>query len=249
MDNYLTTEISGSTAVIRLNFPHLNAVNQNLIDNLYNCLSELEENQNIKVIIVIGTEKAFSSGLDLKETLNRNTRQAVTDDFINKKWEKLSECRVPVIAAVSGYTLGAGLELALMCDIVVSSDTAIFGQPEIKFGMIPGLGATQRLARLIGWQKTSAICLTGEFFNSAQALNFGIVIKIAPYTELISSALELAKKIDAQPKSALIAAKQAIKSAQETTLSQGIALERQLFYNLLSLEDKERRIRRFLAKK
>ncbi|MDR1031633.1 MAG: enoyl-CoA hydratase/isomerase family protein [Holosporales bacterium] len=249
MSAYLTTEISGSTALIRLDFPHLNAVNQALIEKLNSSLCSLEKNPNIKAIVVTGTDKAFSVGLDLKEALKMDFQQAVANDFISKEWGQLSECRVPVIAAVSGYTLGAGLELALMCDIIISSDTTVFGQPEIKFGIIPGLGATQRLTRLIGRQMASVMCMTGEFINSAQALEYGITAKTVPCSKLISSALDMAKKISANPRSALIMAKQAIKAAQETTLTQGMALERQMFYSLLSSPDKNRLIKQFLSKK
>jgi enoyl-CoA hydratase len=249
MSAYLTTEVSGSAALIRLDFPHLNAVNQELIEKLNGNLCSLEKNSNTKVIVITGTDKAFSVGLDLKEALKMDFQQAVADNFISKEWMRLSECRIPVIAAVSGYALGAGLELALMCDIIISSDTAVFGQPEIKFGMIPGLGATQRLTRLIGRQMASVMCMTGEFINSAQALEYGIATKIVPHSELISSALDMAKKISINPKSALIMAKQAIKATQETTLAGGIALERQMFYSLLSSPDKNRLIKQFLSKK
>ncbi|MDR1365530.1 MAG: enoyl-CoA hydratase/isomerase family protein [Holosporales bacterium] len=249
MKAYLTTEISGNAAMIRLNFPHLNAVNQGLIEKLNSCLCDLEKNPNIKVVIITGTDKAFSVGLDLKEALKMDSQQAIADDFISKEWERLSECRIPVIAAVSGYTLGAGLEFALMCDVIISSDTAVFGQPEIKFGMIPGLGATQRLTRLTGRQIASVMCMTGEFISSAQALEYGIAAKVVPGSELISGAFDIAEKISANPKSALIMAKQAIKATQETTLAQGMALERQMFYSLLSSSDKNRLMKQFLSKK
>ncbi len=244
----INIEISGHVALVRIIFPNLNAINTALIEKLYETIVNIENNENINLIVLTGHEKAFSSGLDLREAHKHDCSTAMTSNFINDKWHYLANCKIPVIAAVSGYALGAGLEMALMCDMIVASDSAVFGQPEIKYGLIPGMGATQRLARLIGWQRASYICLTGDFFNSAQALDFGIINKIVPYSELISSSLELGKKIGLNSRIALMSAKKCIKNAQEQPLSQGMALERQMFYNLLSSKDKQDKVEEFLSK-
>src|SRR5437868_11122930 len=223
----ILTETRDRVGVIRLNRPQrLNALNGALAKELSAALFAFDSDPAIGCIVVTGNEKAFAAGADIGAMAEWDYQKVYGDDYITKDWDDIRRVRKPVIAAVAGYALGGGCELAMTCDIIIAADTARFGQPEITIGTIPGSGGTQRLTRAVGKAKAMEMCLTGRMMDAAEAERSGLVSRIVPAAELIDEALKVAGKIAAMSRPAVLMAKEAVNRAYETTLAEGIRFER-----------------------
>ncbi len=243
-------ETSAGVGVITLNRPQsLNALCVSLIDELGRALDSLEADPEIGCIIITGSEKAFAAGADIKEMQNKTYMQAYQEDFITRGWERISTVRKPVIAAVAGYALGGGCEVAMMCDIIIAADSAKFGQPEITIGTIPGSGGTQRLTRFVGKSKAMDLCLTGRMMDAEEAERAGLVARVVPAAELMSEAMKVASKIAALSHPVVMMAKEAVNRAYETTLSEGVRFERRLFHSTFATEDQKEGMSAFVEKR
>lgn len=235
--------------IITLNRPEaLNALSADLIRDLKLALETCETDPDIHCVILTGSEKVFSAGADLKEIQGKTSREVSQNDFI-KDWEKVSTFPKPIIAAVSGYALGGGCEIAMMCDFIMASDTAKFGQPEITLGTMPGAGGTQRLTRLIGKAKAMELCLTGRIIDVQEAQEIGLVNRVVPLEEWREETLKVAQKIASYSLPVLMKIKESIEQAFETPLSEGLKFERQLFHSTFDLEDQKEGISAFLEKR
>lgn len=246
----LITEIEGHVATITLNRPDaLNAFNNQLMDELTKALDTFEAAKDIGCIIITGSSKAFAAGADIKEMRELSYMDAYYHDFITRNWERAAKCRKPVIAAVAGYALGGGCELAMMCDFILAADNAKFGQPEITLGVSPGAGGTQRLTRFIGKSKSMEMCLTGRMMDAEEAERCGLVSRIVPVDDLLAEAKEVARKIAAMPRAAAMLTKEMVNAAYETPLSHGITFERRLFHSLFATEDQTEGMEAFVEKR
>jgi enoyl-CoA hydratase len=240
----------GAVGLITLNRPQaLNALSAALIRDLGAALDELESDDAIGAIVITGSEKAFAAGADIKEMASRSYMDVYLSDFITKGWERVGGCRKPVVAAVAGFALGGGCEIAMMCDTIIAADTAKFGQPEITIGTIPGSGGTQRLTRAVGKAKAMEMCLTGRMMDAAEAERSGLVSRVVPAAELIAEALKVASKIAAMSRPAVLMAKEAVNRAYETTLAEGIRFERRLFHSTFATEDQKEGMAAFIEKR
>jgi enoyl-CoA hydratase len=245
----IIVETKGKVGLITLNRPEaLNALNAQLIAEMGKALDTFEADKTIGCIVLTGSEKAFAAGADIKEMQSKTYMEAYKDNFL-ADWERITHCRVPVIAAVAGYALGGGCELAMMCDFIIAADTAVFGQPEINLGVIPGAGGTQRLTRLVGKSKAMEMCLTGRNMKAEEAERAGLVSRILPAGELVAEALKVADKIASFSKPAVYMAKEAVLRANETTLAEGIRFERRLFHSLFATEDQKEGMQAFVEKR
>ncbi len=223
----LLIETHGGAGLVRLNRPTaLNALNAQLIGELEEALSAFEADASIGCIVLTGSEKAFAAGADIKEMREKNFVDAFLGDFI-ARWEAVSRVRKPILAAVGGFALGGGCELAMMCDFILAADTAQFGQPEIKLGVIPGAGGTQRLTRAIGKAKAMELCLTGRFMGAEEAERAGLVARIVPAHDLVPEAIKTAQTIASMSLPAALSAKEAVNRAFETTLAEGVRFRAQ----------------------
>jgi len=244
------TEIREDIIIATLNRPEaLNALNDDLMDELSKVVDQYEENTNLKCLILTGSEKAFAAGADIKQMQPKSYMDVYKEDFITRNWERISRCRKPTIAAVSGYALGGGCELAMMCDFMVASESAKFGQPEINLGILPGAGGTQRLTRFIGKAKTMDLCLTGRMMDAEEAERAGLVARIVPIENLREEALNAAKSIAAMSHMATMVTKESINRAYETTLSEGIRFERRMFHASFATEDQKEGMAAFAEKR
>jgi enoyl-CoA hydratase len=242
-------ETHGSVGLIRLNRPHaLNALSAALMADLDAALEAFEADPAIGAIVLTGSEKAFAAGADIKEMQDKTFAEAFLDDFI-AKWERLTRVRKPVVAAVAGFALGGGCEIAMMCDFILAADTAKFGQPEIKLGVIPGAGGTQRLTRAVGKAKAMEMILTGRMMDAEEAERSGLVSRVLPAASLIEEAVKVAGSIAALSRPAVFAAKEAVNRAYETTLAEGIRFERRIFHSLFATEDQKEGMRAFAEKR
>ncbi len=240
----------GAVAIVTLNRPQaLNALSAALIADLGAALDELEADAAIGAIVITGSEKAFAAGADIKEMAGRSYMDVYLADFITKGWERITTCRKPIVAAVSGFALGGGCEIAMMCDTIIAADTAKFGQPEITIGTIPGSGGTQRLARFVGKAKAMDMCLTGRMMDAAEAERSGLVSRLVPAAQLMDEALKLAGKIAEQSRPIVMMAKEAVNRAFETSLSEGIKFERRLFHSTFATEDQKEGMAAFIEKR
>jgi len=245
----IIVETHGKVGLIRLNRPQaLNALNAALTGEVNAAIAAFEANTTIGAIVITGSEKAFAAGADIKEMRDKTYMDVFFHDFVGA-WETLKSARKPVIAAVAGFALGGGCEVAMMCDFIIAADTAKFGQPEIKLGIIPGIGGTQRLARYVGKAKAMDLILTGRMMDAAEAERCGLAAKVFPARELEAEALKLAGAIAAMSRPAVLATKESINRAYETTLSEGMVAERRLFYGLFSTEDRREGMAAFLEKR
>ena len=236
--------------VITLNRPQaLNALNDQLMDELGQALLAFDADAAIGCILVTGSEKAFAAGADIKEMQPKGFIDMFSSDFAAIGGDRLARCRKPTIAAVSGYALGGGCELAMMCDIIIAADTAKFGQPEITLGTIPGIGGTQRLTRAIGKSKTMDLCLTGRMMDAAEAERSGLVSRVVPADQLMGEAMAAAEKIASMSQPAAAMAKEAVNRAFETPLSEGLNVERNLFHATFALEDRSEGMAAFIEKR
>ena len=246
----LLTDVEDGVAVITLNRPEqMNAFNNQMMDELTDVLNGFEADKHIGCIIITGSRKAFAAGADIKEMRDQSYIDAYYADFITSNWERTSQCRKPVIAAVAGYALGGGCELAMMCDFILAGDNAKFGQPEIKIGVSPGAGGTQRLTRFIGKSKAMEMCLTGRMMDAEEAERCGLVSRIIPVDELLDEAKSVAKKIVSLPRATTMMTKDMVNAAYETTLSHGIMYERRLFHSLFATEDQSEGMEAFVEKR
>jgi enoyl-CoA hydratase len=227
----------------------LNALNADLVSELSDALDDLEADKNIGAIVITGSEKAFAAGADIKEMQSQSFIDAYQSDFITKDWERIDTCRKPVIAAVAGYALGGGAEIAMMCDIIIAADTAKFGQPEISIGTLPGAGGTQRLTRAIGKSKSMEMCLTGRMMEAEEAERAGLVARIVPAADLLKDALAVAAKIAAMSRPMTMITKESVKRAFETSLAEGLRFERRMFHASFATEDQKEGMAAFIEKR
>jgi enoyl-CoA hydratase len=242
-------EKRGRVGIVTLNRPEaLNAINAKLISELNGALDDCSADDAIGCVVLTGSQKAFAAGADIKEMRGYEFIDIYKNDFI-EPWERLSRCRKPVIAAVAGYALGGGCELALMCDFVIAADNARFGQPEITLGVIPGAGGTQRLARSIGKAKAMDLCLTGRMMDAAEAERCGLVSRIVQAADLLTEAVKAAEAVANMSLPAALAAKEAVNRAFETTLAEGVHFERRLFQALFSTADQKEGMAAFAEKR
>ncbi len=250
----LLVEVQGSgerrTGLIRLNRPkQLNALSDQLMDELGAALKAFDADDGIGCIVITGNDKAFAAGADIAQLASHDFASAYTSDLITRNWEHIRSVRKPVIAAVAGFALGGGCELAMMCDIVIAADTARFGQPEIKLGIIPGAGGTQRLPRAVGKAKAMDMVLTGRMMDAHEAERAGLVSRVVPADKLIDEALAAAATICELGGLSLIAAKECVNRSYEGTLAEGIMVERRLFQSLFGTEDKREGTTAFLERR
>ncbi|MGD0722452.1 MAG: enoyl-CoA hydratase [Roseiarcus sp.] len=245
----ILVETHGRVGLVRLNRPQaLNALNQALIDELNAALAAFERDGDIGAVVLTGSEKAFAAGADIKEMRDKTYMDAYLDDFITS-WEGVARLRKPIIAAVAGFALGGGCELAMMCDFILAADTARFGQPEIKLGVIPGAGGTQRLTRFVGKSKAMEMCLTGRMMDAAEAERAGLVSRVIPADRLIEEALKVAASIAALSAPSVMIAKECVNRAYETTLAEGVRFERRVFHSLFATEDQKEGMAAFAEKR
>ncbi len=248
---YLIVEedIRPGVTLIRLNRPKvLNALCTPLMEELATTLERLEKEERTKVVVLTGNEKAFAAGADIKEMMDA-TAVSMAKKEMFEVWDRIKRVKLPIIAAVSGYALGGGCELAMLCDMIVASETAQFGQPEIKIGVIPGAGGTQRLTRAIGKARAMEFILTGKFFSAQQAYEWGLVNKVVPKELYLEEALKLAQEIAAMPAFAVRMAKDAILKAHELSLQEGLYYERKNFYLLFASHDQKEGMKAFVEKR
>jgi enoyl-CoA hydratase len=245
----IEVETHDKVGLIRLNRPQaLNALNSALIDELGAALDEFERDKDIGCMIVTGSPKAFAAGADIKEMQAKTYAEAYLGDFI-ASWERVSRTRKPIIAAVAGFALGGGCELAMMCDIVIAADNAKFGQPEIKLGVMPGVGGTQRLTRFVGKAKAMDMCLTGRMMDAAEAERSGLVTRVVPADQLIEEALKMANTIASMSRPVVMMTNESVNRAYETTLAEGIRFERRVFHSMFALEDQKEGMTAFVEKR
>lgn len=245
----LLTERRDRVAIITLNRPQaLNALNSMVMRELRELLAELEADADIGAVVLTGSEKAFAAGADIKEMQSLDFVDAYTGGFIGG-WDDIAGFRKPIIAAVSGFALGGGCELAMMCDFIIASKTAKFGQPEITLGIIPGMGGSQRLTRAVGKAKAMDLCLTGRMMDAAEAESAGLVARVVEPERLLEEALDAAAKIAAFSRTAVMMAKEAVNRAFEQTLTEGLRSERRLFHSLFATEDQKEGMAAFVEKR
>jgi enoyl-CoA hydratase len=246
----ILVERRGPVGIVTLNrLQALNALNRILIAELGRAFDELEGDSAIAAIVLTGGDKAFAAGADIKEMAEKTYMEAYTQDFITSGWERVAQCRKPVIAAVGGFALGGGCEVAMMCDIVIAADNARFGQPEINLGTMPGAGGTQRLPRFIGKAKAMDLCLTGRMMDAAEAERLGLVSRIVPAEKLMEEALAIAGRIAELSQPIAMMVKESVNRAFETTLAEGVRFERRLFHSTFATEDQKEGMAAFIAKR
>ncbi len=246
----ILTEIDGAVGVITLNRPDaLNAFNNQLMDEVTDAVIKLDADDAVGCLIITGSEKAFAAGADIKEMADKGYVDVMREEFITKNWEEATRAKKPVIAAVAGYALGGGCELALMCDFIIAADNAKFGQPEISIGAMPGAGGTQRLARFIGKSKAMEMCLTGRMMDAEEAERCGLVSRIVPKGELRDEAIRVAKQIAGFSRPIVRLTKDSVNRAYETTLSEGVRFERRVFHSVFAFEDQKEGMAAFIEKR
>ena len=246
----ILVETNGEVRLIRLNRPEaLNALNSTMMGEIAAAMRAADADPVIRALVVTGSEKAFAAGSDVREMADKTFSEVFSQDLYRAETEAIQLCRKPIIAAVSGYALGGGCELALMCDFIIAAENARFGQPEINLGIIAGLGGTQRLTRIIGKSKSMDLHLTGRFMDAVEAERAGLVSRIVPACRLVPEAMADARTIAEKPGLAAMAAKEAVNRAYETTLREGIAFERRLFNALFATADQKEGMAAFLEKR
>jgi enoyl-CoA hydratase len=243
-------ETHGRVGLIRLNRPEaLNALNDGLMDEVTEALKDFEANEDIGCIVITGSEKAFAAGADIAAMKHWGYMDTYKANFVTRNWEQVARCRKPVIAAVAGFALGGGCELAMMCDFIIAAENAKFGQPEIKLGVIPGAGGTQRLPRAVGKAKAMEMCLTGRLMDAAEAERSGLVARIVPTSKLIEETLATATAIAGYSLPVVMMMKEAVSRAYESSLAEGLLFERRSFHANFDLEDQEEGMTAFLEKR
>jgi enoyl-CoA hydratase len=245
----ILTETRGKVGLITLNRPKaLNALNSQVLSEIVEALGAFDADSNVGAIVVTGSEKAFAAGADIKEMQDKSFVEAFLGDFF-AGWDHVGRIRKPVVAAVAGYALGGGCELAMMCDFIIAAENAKFGQPEITLGVMPGMGGSQRLARAVGKAKAMDMCLTGRMMDAAEAERAGLVSRVVPTEKLLEEALAAAARIAEFSLPAVMMAKEAVNRAFETTLSEGLRFEKRLFHSLFALDDQKEGMAAFVEKR
>jgi len=246
----LIVEIEDHIALIRLNRPDaMNALNTQLLTELSKALKSAEANDKVRCIVLTGSDKVFAAGADIKEMSEKTFVEAFTSDLFGAEVEQMLRCRKPIIAAVAGYALGGGCELAMMCDFIIAADTAKFGQPEVNLGVVAGIGGTQRLTRFAGKSKSMDMHLTGRFMSADEAERSGLVSRVVPAKKLMEEAMGAAAKIAEKSLITVMAIKEAVSRAQETSLREGLLFERRLFHALFATDDQSEGMAAFLEKR
>jgi enoyl-CoA hydratase len=242
-------ETKGRVGIIRLNRPQaLNALNKALIDELTKAIETFDADDKIGCLLVTGSEKAFAAGADIKEMADKPFVEAYLGDFVSN-WNAIAHARKPVVAAVAGFALGGGCELAMQSDIVIAADNAKFGQPEIKLGVIPGIGGTQRLARAVGKAKAMDLILTGRMMDAAEAEKSGLVARVVPAANLMDEAMKVADVIANMSLPSVLAAKESVNAAFESSLAEGMRFERRIFHSLFATDDQKEGMKAFIEKR
>jgi enoyl-CoA hydratase len=246
----ILTETLNNVGLIRLNRPQvLNALSDQLMSELGQAVLQFDRDDTIGAIVITGNEKAFAAGADIAAMANYSYMDVYKGQFITSNWETIQQCRKPVIAAVQGFALGGGCELAMMCDIIICADNAKFGQPEIKLGIIPGAGGTQRMTRAVGKAKAMDLCLSARMMDAQEAERSGLVSRVVPAEQCLNEALETAATIAGYSQPAVMMLKESINRAHESTLSEGLLFERRLFHSLFATEDQKEGMAAFLEKR
>ena len=246
----ILVEVRGRVGLVTLHRPKaLNALNDALMDELGAALRAFDADEAVGVIVLTGSEKAFAAGADIGMMASYSYMDVYKGDYITRNWEAVRSIRKPIIAAVAGFALGGGCELAMMCDIIIAADTAKFGQPEIKLGVIPGAGGTQRLPRAVSKAKAMDLCLTGRMMDAAEAERAGLVSRVVPADALRAEALAAANQIAEFSLPAVMMAKESVNRAYETTLAEGITFERRVFHSLFATEDQKEGMAAFIEKR
>ena len=246
---HVIVETKGRVGVIRLNRPQaLNALNSALMSELAAAIDAFNRDAGIGCLVLTGSDKAFAAGADIKEMADKSYADVLFGNF-TATWDPPAHARKPVIAAVAGFALGGGCEIAMMCDLIIAADNARFGQPEIKLGVIPGMGGTQRLVRAIGKSKAMEMILTGRMMDAAEAERSGLVAKVVPLGELMNEAMKTAEAIASMPLPAAMAATEAVDRAFEASLAEGVLFERRVFHGLFATEDQKEGMAAFVAKR
>ena len=247
---HILAETRGRVAVITLNRPkQLNALSDPLAAELAEALRGYDDDRGVSVIVITGNEKAFAAGADIGAMAEWDYQKVYVDDYITKHFEQVRHTRKPVIAAVAGYALGGGCELAMQCDIIVAADTAKFGQPEVTIGTMPGLGGTQRLPRAIGKAKAMELCLTGRMMDAAEAERSGLVARVVPADKLMEETFAIADRIASFSLPVILKIKESINRAYESSLAEGLLFERRLFHSTFALEDQKEGMSAFVEKR
>lgn len=246
----LIVEVEDHVSLIKLNRPDaLNALNSELLGELGTALHEAEGNEKVRVIVLTGSEKAFAAGADVKEMSEKSFVEVFNGDMFGGETEAIMQVRKPIIAAVAGYALGGGCELAMMCDFIIAADTAKFGQPEVNLGVMPGIGGSQRLTRFVGKAKSMDMNLTGRFMDADEAERSGLVSRVVPAKKLLEETMVVAQKIAEKSSLSVVAIKESVNRSYETTLREGLLFERRLFHSLFATEDQTEGMAAFLEKR
>ena len=246
----IIVETKGHVGLIRLNRPKaLNALSDALVTEIGKALDGFEADDDIGAIVITGSDKAFAAGADIKEMAGKSFAQCYLQDFITRGWEAVTKVRKPVVAAVAGYALGGGCEMAMMCDFILAAESAKFGQPEITLGVIPGAGGSQRLTRFVGKSKAMEMILTGRMMEAVEAERAGLVSRVVPDGELLAEALKVAERIAQMSRPSVLAAKEAVNRAYETSLAEGVRFERRMFHALFATEDQKEGMAAFIEKR
>ncbi len=249
MSDLIIVERDGHVGIVRLNRPEvLNALSLDLMERLADTLEQFDEDDDIRVILITGSEKVWAAGADIKDMADASVVDMYNHNMF-ARWERIRRISKPIIAAVSGYALGGGCELAMHCDIIIASETAKFGQPEINIGIMPGAGGTQRLTRAVGKFRAMDMVLNSRFITAQEAYQFGLVSRVVPKEHWFSAAMELAREMSGRPPLALRLAKESVLKADEMSLSQALEHERKLFYLLFATEDQKEGMSAFLEKR
>lgn len=246
---YTKVSISGHTGWIALHRPDaLNALNTPMMTEICAALDAFEANQEIACVVITGSERAFAAGADIKEAIDRTFPETFLEDFL-AFWDRVAQFRKPLVAAVSGYALGGGCELAMMCDIIIASETARFGLPEVKIGVMPGAGGTQRLARAVGKAKAMDLCLTGRMMDAAEAERCGLVSRVVTVADLLPEAQAVADAIGEKSRVSTMMIKESVNRAFETSLAEGLRFERRVFQSLFATPDQKEGMAAFIEKR
>lgn len=247
---HILVETRGNVGLVTLHRPKaLNALCTPLIRELGTALDAFEADDDIGAIVLTGSEKAFAAGADIKEMSGKSYMDVYLEDFITNGWERVTTCRKPVIAAVAGYALGGGCEVAMMCDFIIAADNARFGQPEITIGTMPGAGGTQRLTRYVGKSKAMEMCLTGRQMDAAEAERSGLVSRIVPLSDLVEDAVKTAQRIASMSRPVVMMTKESVNRSYETTLTEGIRFERRVFHSTFATSDQKEGMAAFVEKR
>lgn len=241
---------NGNVGVITINRPKvLNALSSAVMDEMGKALDNFEADDEIGAIVITGNEKSFAAGADISQMKDNTFADAYLQNFITRNWERVTTCRKPTIAAVAGYALGGGCELAMMCDMIIAADNAQFGQPEINLGIIPGAGGTQRLTHAIGKSKSMDMCLTGRRMGAEEAERSGLASRVVPVDEMLDTAISIGQSIASQSRLAVVATKEAVNKSFETTLREGVLFERRMFHALFGTNDQKEGMTAFVEKR